>query len=70
MDPSILAELQRRVLRAEAALREKEEENSILKQQLQQYEQRWSGYEAKMQSMEEMWQKQLTSLQVDVYCCP
>nr|CAD1819334.1 unnamed protein product [Ananas comosus var. bracteatus] len=66
VDPSILAELQRRVLRAEAALREKEEENSILKQQLQQYEQRWSGYEAKMQSMEEMWQKQLTSLQLSL----
>ncbi|XP_008800396.2 myosin-1-like [Phoenix dactylifera] len=64
--PSVLAELQRRVLKAEASLREKEEENAILKQQLQQYETRWSEYEAKMKSMEETWQKQLTSLQVSL----
>ncbi|KAG1368196.1 Myosin-2 heavy chain [Cocos nucifera] len=64
--PSVLAELQRRVLKAEALLREKEEENAILKQQLQQYEMRWSEYEAKMKFMEETWQKQLTSLQVSL----
>lgn len=60
---SYLAELQRRVLRAEAALREKEEENDILHQRLQQYESRWSEYELKMKSMEEVWQKQMRSLQ-------
>lgn len=60
---SFLAELQRRVLRAEAALREKEEENDILHQRLQQYEHRWSEYELKMKSMEEVWQKQMRSLQ-------
>ncbi|MBA0738934.1 hypothetical protein Gogos_012247 [Gossypium gossypioides] len=60
---SFLAELQRRVLRAEAALREKEEENDILHQRLQQYENRWSEYELKMKSMEEVWQKQMRSLQ-------
>ncbi|KAM3283666.1 myosin-1 [Capsicum chacoense] len=60
---SFLAELQRRVLRAEAALREKEEENDILHQRLQQYENRWSEYELKMKSMEEIWQKQMRSLQ-------
>ncbi|TYG80651.1 hypothetical protein ES288_D02G233900v1 [Gossypium darwinii] len=60
---SFLAELQRRVLRAEAALREKEEENDILHQRLQQYESRWSEYELKMKSMEEVWQKQMRSLQ-------
>ncbi|KAG1347184.1 myosin-1-like [Cocos nucifera] len=64
--PSALAELRRRVLKAEAAWREKEEENAILKQQLQHYEMRWSEYEAKMKSMEEIWQKQLTSLQVSL----
>ncbi|XP_068639231.1 myosin-1-like isoform X1 [Aristolochia californica] len=61
--PSVLAELQRRVLKAEAALREKEEENDILHQRLQQYESRWSEYELKMKSMEEIWQKQMRSLQ-------
>ncbi|KAJ7942630.1 myosin 1 [Quillaja saponaria] len=60
---SFLAELQRRVLKAEAALREKEEENDILHQRLQQYESRWSEYELKMKSMEEVWQKQMRSLQ-------
>ncbi|CAH1417287.1 unnamed protein product [Lactuca virosa] len=38
---SYLAELQRRILKAEAGLREKEEENDILYQRLQQYESRW-----------------------------
>ncbi|XP_073112691.1 myosin-1 isoform X1 [Elaeis guineensis] len=60
---SFLAELQRRILKAEAALREKEEENEILHQRLQQYENRWSEYEQKMSSMEEVWQKQMRSLQ-------
>ncbi|KAJ4830636.1 hypothetical protein Tsubulata_036747 [Turnera subulata] len=60
---SFLAELQRRVLKAEAGFREKEEENDILHQRLQQYESRWSEYELKMKSMEEVWQKQMRSLQ-------
>ncbi|KAL7149705.1 hypothetical protein ABFS83_05G058600 [Erythranthe nasuta] len=60
---TFLAELQRRVLRAEATLREKEEENEILSQRLQQYENRWSEYELKMNSMEQVWQKQMRSLQ-------
>ncbi|CAN1325412.1 VIII-1, partial [Linum perenne] len=60
---SFLAELQRRVLKAEAGFREKEEENDILNQRIQQYESRWSEYEVKMKSMEEVWQKQMRSLQ-------
>ncbi|KAK9106296.1 hypothetical protein Syun_022307 [Stephania yunnanensis] len=60
---SVLSEMQRRVLKAEAAFREKEEENDILHQRLQQYENRWSEYELKMKSMEEVWQKQMRSLQ-------
>lgn len=64
---SVIAELERRVLKAELALREKEEENAALKQQLQQYERRWSEYEGKMKSMEETWQNQLNSLQVNFY---
>lgn len=63
--PSILAELKSQMRKAEEALREKEEENAILKQQLQDYETRWSEYELKMKSMEETWQKQLTALQVN-----
>ncbi|CAI0416402.1 unnamed protein product, partial [Linum tenue] len=60
---SFLAELQRRVLKAEAGQRQKEEENDILHQRIQQYESRWSEYELKMKSMEEVWQKQMRSLQ-------
>lgn len=60
---SFLAELQRRIIKAEAALREKEEENTILHQRVQRYESRWSEYEQKMKSMEEVWQKQMNSLQ-------
>ncbi|KAI5063038.1 hypothetical protein GOP47_0021585 [Adiantum capillus-veneris] len=66
VSPSFLAELQSRVLVAEAALREKEEDNAILRQRLNHYEARWSDYEAKMSSMEEMWQKQMSSLQLSL----
>ncbi|XP_043688469.1 myosin-2-like isoform X2 [Telopea speciosissima] len=63
---SVLLELQRRVLKAEAALGEKEKENAALRLELKQFEMRWSDYEAKMKCMEEMWQKQMTSLQMSL----
>lgn len=66
MLPSVLAELHRRVMKAEAALRQKDDENETLQQQLKQYERRWSEYENKMKSMEETWQRQFTSLQVSL----
>ena len=62
-----VTELQGRVSKAEALLRDKEEENAILKQQLEQYENKWSEYEVKMKSMEDAWKKQLSSLQVTIY---
>ncbi|CAK9176792.1 unnamed protein product [Ilex paraguariensis] len=61
-----LVELQRRVLRVEAALRKKEEENAALRLELQKFEQKWSQHEAKMKSMEEMWQDQFTSIQMNL----
>lgn len=64
--PSALAELQMRVLKAEATLQQKEEENTALREQLQQSETRWSEYEEKMKSMEETWQKQMVSLQMSL----
>ncbi|KAG0563594.1 hypothetical protein KC19_8G043800 [Ceratodon purpureus] len=66
VQPSYLLELQRRAVMAEKALREKEEDNAILRQRLLHYESRWMEYEAKMSSMEEMWQKQMTSLQLSL----
>ncbi|GMY31655.1 myosin-2 [Fagus crenata] len=64
--PSALGELQMRVIKAEATLQQKEEENTALREQLQQFETRWSEYEVKMKSMEEMWQKQMASLQMSL----
>ncbi|KAI4322882.1 hypothetical protein L6164_022533 [Bauhinia variegata] len=61
--PSALAELQRRIIKAEEALEQKEEENAELREQLKQFEARWIEYESKMKSMEDMWQKQMASLQ-------
>lgn len=63
VNATFLADLQRRVLKAEVGLREKEEEKEMLSQRIQQYETRWSDYELKMKSMEELWQKQMHSLQ-------
>lgn len=59
-----MSDLQKRVLESEAALVQKEEENTALREQLRQFEERWSEYELKMKSMEETWQKQMSSLQV------
>ncbi|XP_010520892.1 PREDICTED: myosin-2-like [Tarenaya hassleriana] len=63
---SALAELQRRVQKAEAALLQKEDENVALRDQLRQFEARWSDYEVKMKSMEETWLKQVASLQMSL----
>ncbi|CAN6453397.1 unnamed protein product [Victoria cruziana] len=64
--PSVLSELQTRVLNAEITLREKENENAIMREQIQQYDRRWTEYEARMKSMEETWQKQMLSLQTSL----
>ncbi|KAL7087756.1 hypothetical protein ACP275_13G088300 [Erythranthe tilingii] len=64
--PSIVEELQKRILMTEAALGRKEKENAALREQVQQFESRWSEYETKMKSMEEMWQKQMSSLQMSL----
>ncbi|RVW93063.1 Myosin-2 [Vitis vinifera] len=64
--PSDLSKLQHRVLKAEATLGQKEEENAALREQLKQSEAKWSEYEAKMKAMEETWQKQMASLQMSL----
>ncbi|XP_060200385.1 myosin-2-like isoform X2 [Lycium barbarum] len=62
--PSVVEDLERQVMVAEANLEEKEKENAALKEHVNQLESRWSDYEVRMRSMEEMWQKQMASLQV------
>ncbi|WOH14653.1 hypothetical protein DCAR_0934173 [Daucus carota subsp. sativus] len=57
-------ELQRRVLKTEAAVQNKNEENYGLRMKIAQFEKQWQQHEAKMKSMEKMWQEQLTFIQV------
>ncbi|XP_045805030.1 myosin-2-like [Trifolium pratense] len=64
--PSALAELQKRVYSAEAIVKQKEEENTELREKLKQSERKRVEYEAKMKSMEEAWQKQMASLQTSL----
>ncbi|KAL3503279.1 hypothetical protein ACH5RR_037728 [Cinchona calisaya] len=64
--PSVVEELQRRVLMAEANLGKKEKENDALREQVQEFEARWLQYEAKMKLMEDTWQKQMGSLQMSL----
>ncbi|KAJ8754628.1 hypothetical protein K2173_010719 [Erythroxylum novogranatense] len=63
---SVLVELEKRVIKAETSLGQKEEENAALREQLQQFERRWSEYEGKMKTMEETWQVQMGSLQASL----
>ncbi|XP_057956923.1 myosin-2 [Malania oleifera] len=64
--PPTMADLQRQVQKAVAALDQKEEENAVLQEQVQQLERRWLEYEAKTKTMEDMWQKQIASLQMSL----
>ncbi|XP_024397400.1 myosin-1 [Physcomitrium patens] len=64
--PSHILELQQRAVIAERTLLEKEEDNALLRQRIQHYENQWVEYEAKMSSMEEMWQKQMSTLQLSL----
>lgn len=64
MLPLVVTELQKRVSMAEAALEVKENENASLREEVQEFKAQWSDFEAKMKSSEDMWQKQITSLQM------
>ncbi|KAG6591992.1 Myosin-2, partial [Cucurbita argyrosperma subsp. sororia] len=61
-----VGELQKRVVMAEAAMEKKEEENAALREKVKQFECMRSEYDAKMKSMEDMWQKQTASLQMSL----
>ncbi|XP_057764642.1 myosin-3-like [Salvia miltiorrhiza] len=58
-----LVDLQKRVVRAEAKLRAKKEENAALKTKLLEMEKKWQQREERMTSMEKEWQDQLTHIQ-------
>ncbi|KAI3456332.1 hypothetical protein Pfo_012995 [Paulownia fortunei] len=60
---TVLIDLQKRVLRTEAKVREKREENIALKIQIQEIEKKWQQYEERMKSKEKEWQDQLRNIQ-------
>ncbi|KAI3702898.1 hypothetical protein L6452_28651 [Arctium lappa] len=60
--PSNVEELQKLVMKAEVSLSQREQENSTLRDQVRQFETRWSEHEIKMKSVEETWQRQMASL--------
>ncbi|KAK4794122.1 hypothetical protein SAY86_012116 [Trapa natans] len=64
--PTPLIELQSRILKAEAAIEHKHEENAELTEKLREFQTKWSDYEARMKSMEEVWQKQMAALQMSL----
>lgn len=64
--PQNVEELQRRVVKAESSLSEREHENTALREQIRQFEIRWLEYETKMKTVEETWQSQMASLQMSL----
>ncbi|CAM8906311.1 unnamed protein product [Rhodiola kirilowii] len=66
VSPSKMQEIRVQLVKAEATLGQKEEENAALRQQLQQLQTKWSGHEMKMRIMEDAWQQQMTSLQASL----
>lgn len=64
--PSRVDDLENLVLKTKAELRQKEEENVALLKQVQQCEKKWSLFEVKLKSMEEMYQTQIDTLKVSI----
>ncbi|CAA0835985.1 Unknown protein [Striga hermonthica] len=60
---SVLIDLQKRILRAEAKVRRKKEENVGLRMQIQEMEGKWRQYEERMKFLEKAWQDELTNIQ-------
>ena len=59
-----MVELERKAVEAEAQLRQKEEENAVLKRRIEGYHIRWLEYEIKIKSLEEAFHEQMAALQV------
>ncbi|PIA54976.1 hypothetical protein AQUCO_00800012v1 [Aquilegia coerulea] len=63
---SVVRELKRQVLKADALVKQKESENAVLQQQLKQLQIRLAEHDSRTRSMEETWQKQMTALQMNL----
>ncbi|KAL4580256.1 hypothetical protein LXL04_016442 [Taraxacum kok-saghyz] len=61
--PSDIIELQKQIIKGEMSLNQKDQENESLRDQIRQFETQWLEHEAKMKSVEDSWQKQMSSLQ-------
>ncbi|KAK1418061.1 hypothetical protein QVD17_27199 [Tagetes erecta] len=61
--PSNVEEMQKLVMKVQVSLGQKENENTVLREQVRQYEARWLEHEIKMKAVEETWQRQTESLQ-------
>ncbi|KAL0399344.1 UNVERIFIED_CONTAM: Myosin-2 [Sesamum radiatum] len=61
-----ISEVKVGVAKARSCTGKKGKKNAALREQVQQFEARWLEYESKMRSMEEMWQKQMASLQMSL----
>nr|KAJ0225350.1 hypothetical protein LSAT_V11C100042890 [Lactuca sativa] len=61
-----IRDLQRQVLRTEAALRHKKRENSLLALQIQQIDSKWELHKAEMSLKEKTWQDEFTSIQMSL----
>ncbi|KAG7545982.1 Myosin head motor domain [Arabidopsis suecica] len=66
VEPCVLADLQSRVQKVEAAIMQKEDENTALQEELQRFEERWLENETRMKLMEETWQKHMSSMQISL----
>ncbi|XP_010438625.1 PREDICTED: myosin-4-like [Camelina sativa] len=66
VQPLAFADLQTRVQKVEAAIMQKDDENTALQDELQRFEERWLENETKMKSMEETWQKHMLSMEMSL----
>lgn len=62
--------MQKLVMKAQVSLSQKENENTVLREQVRQFEARWLEHEIKMKAVEETWQRQTESLQVSIHFYP
>uniref|UniRef100_A0A0D9VCG4 Uncharacterized protein n=1 Tax=Leersia perrieri TaxID=77586 RepID=A0A0D9VCG4_9ORYZ len=64
VDDVLVEELEKKAAMAEARLRQKEEENSVLRRKIESYHVRWLQYEIELSSLKETIDEQMASLQM------
>ncbi|KAK1435680.1 hypothetical protein QVD17_01446 [Tagetes erecta] len=64
--PQNVEELQKQVSEAQSLLSQRNLENTALREQIRQFEIRWLEHESKMKVVEDRWQSQMSSLQMNL----